>query len=57
MEAFLSRDFLVAQSLFLTCLEQREGDYCSGRYLKLCQELIAHPPGEDWNGTQVMESK
>lgn len=56
-EAFFSRKFTEAQTLFKECLAQRKGDYCCELYAKLCEKLIKHPPGKDWNGTQVMESK
>jgi adenylate cyclase len=56
-EAFFSRKFTEAQKLFKECLSQREGDYCCEIYVKLCQELIKHPPGKNWDGTQVMDSK
>jgi adenylate cyclase len=56
-EAFFSRKFTEAQKLFKECLSKREGDYCCEIYVKLCQELIKHPPGKDWDGTQVMDSK
>jgi adenylate cyclase len=57
IEAFFSRKFTEAQKLFKKCLSEREGDYCSGLYVKLCGEMIKHPPGKDWDGTQVMDSK
>jgi hypothetical protein len=57
IEAFFSRKFTEAQKLFKRCLSEREGDYCSGLYVKLCGEMIKHPPGKDWDGTQVMDSK
>jgi adenylate cyclase len=57
IDAFFSRKFTEAQKLFKKCLEEREGDYCCGLYIKLCEEMIKHPPGKDWDGTQVMDSK
>jgi len=57
VEAYLSRRFTEAQSLFEECLKERKDDYCSQHYLDLSRELIVHPPPKDWDGTEVMKTK
>jgi hypothetical protein len=36
---------------------ERPDDYVSQLYVQRCQELVAHPPGPDWDTVFVMKSK
>ena len=38
-------------------LALNEGDKSARLYIERCDHFIEHPPGDDWNGVWVMESK
>jgi adenylate cyclase len=42
---------------FADCLRHHPEDFLSQMYLRRCQELVANPPGPDWDTTIVMKSK
>lgn len=51
------REFAEGEAIFLECVRAEPGDYLSKLYLDECRELLAHPPGLDWNTVVVMKSK
>lgn len=57
MDLYFSRDFKKARAGLKKCLEKRPGDFCCELYLGQCEEFLKHPPGKDWDGTQVMKTK
>jgi adenylate cyclase len=57
MDSYFARDFRAASKGFKKCLEQRPGDFCSQKYLEICQELILDPPPADWDGREIMKTK
>jgi adenylate cyclase len=57
MASYFAREFRAARGGFKKCLQKRPEDFCSKRYLDLCDELMADPPPKDWDGTQVMKTK
>ncbi len=52
-EKFQARDFQGALAL----LENESRDHPSIVLAERCRQFIAHPPGNDWNGVQVFETK
>jgi adenylate cyclase len=56
-ERYLARDFDGAEKSFLVCLQNHPEDFCVQRYLQASREFKAAPPGEDWDGRFVMETK
>ena len=57
IELYRSRKFTEARDAFTGCLRAQSDDYLSQLYLKRCQELIANPPGPEWDTVFVMKSK
>jgi adenylate cyclase len=57
MASYFAKNFRAARGGFKKCLQKRPEDYCSKLYLEICDDLIAHPPSADWDGTQVMKTK
>ncbi len=57
LAAYRAQEFEDAEKLFTRCGEERPGDYLSELYLKRVRQLRANPPGEGWDGVEVMESK
>jgi len=57
MTSYFARDFRAAKTGFKKCLQKRPEDFCSKLYSDICDDLIAHPPQKDWDGTQVMKTK
>jgi len=46
-----------AQALFSQVLALNPADKSAGLYVERCRHLAQNPPGEDWNGVWVMDSK
>jgi adenylate cyclase len=46
-----------ASDAFTAALDLHAGDELSRLYIQRCQYLKEHPPGPDWTGVWVMESK
>jgi len=57
IEFYRARNFAEGARTFSECLRAQPDDYLSQLYLRRCQELIAHPPGPDWDTVFVMKSK
>jgi len=57
IQLYRERKFVEAEQIFLECVRAEPGDYLSKLYLDECRELIAHPPGLDWDTVVVMKSK
>jgi adenylate cyclase len=51
------RRFAEGLAAFADCVLAQPDDYLSQLYLKRCQELVANPPGPDWDTVFVMKSK
>jgi adenylate cyclase len=50
-------EFEAAMGQFGQALSLNPDDAASEKYIERCQHLAAHPPGGDWDGVWVMESK
>jgi len=46
-----------ARALFSNVLSLNPADKCAKLYVERCDYLAENPPGDDWNGVWVMESK
>ncbi len=51
------RAFPEAARAFSDCLAQHEDDYLSRLYQQRCENLLAHPPDDSWNGAFVATQK
>jgi adenylate cyclase len=54
---YRARRFNDGMAAFADCVRWQPEDYLSQLYLRRCQELVAHPPGPDWDTVFVMKSK
>jgi hypothetical protein len=54
---FHARRFAEGAEAFLECVRAQPEDHLSKLYLDECRELLAHPPGLDWDTVVVMKSK
>jgi len=54
---YRGRKFAEAADIFAECLREVPDDYLSQLYLNRCRELIANPPGPEWDTVFVMKSK
>lgn len=54
---YLARDFAGAAPTFTAWLRERPGDEPAAHLVEQCQAFAAHPPGPEWDGTVVMNSK
>ena len=57
LEFYRSRKFAEGLEAFAECLRAEPKDHLSELYLKRCEELIANPPGPDWDTVFVMKTK
>jgi adenylate cyclase len=57
VECYRTRAFADGAALFRACLEVAPTDHLAQLYLKRCEELLAHPPGPEWDTTFVMKTK
>ena len=57
IKLYRERKFCEAEQTFLECVRAQPDDHLSKIYLDECRELIAHPPGLDWDTVVVMKSK
>ena len=57
IQFYRDRKFTEGADAFLECLRAEPDDYLSKLYLDECRELLAHPPGLDWDTVVVMKSK
>jgi adenylate cyclase len=57
IKLYRQRQFAEAEEIFLECVRAAPDDHLSKVYLDECRDLIAHPPGLDWNTVVVMKSK
>jgi adenylate cyclase len=57
IKLYRARKFAEAEEVFLECVRAAPADHLSKVYLDECRELLAHPPGLDWNTVVVMKSK
>ncbi len=57
IQLYRTRKFAEAEEVFLECVRAAPDDHLSKVYLDECRELLAHPPGLDWNTVVVMKSK
>ncbi len=46
-----------AQALFSQVQALNPADKSAGLYVERCRHLAENPPGDDWNGVWVMDSK
>ena len=56
-EKYRHRDFHGARRAFAEALALHPGDGLARLWVARCDTLIAEPPGDDWNGVWVMETK
>jgi adenylate cyclase len=54
---YRARRFNDGLAAFVDCVRWQPEDYLSQLYLQRCQELVANPPGPDWDTVFVMKSK
>jgi len=57
LELYLSRRFPEALECFQRILAERPQDTPARILAERCRQLIAHPPGEDWDGVETKTSK
>ena len=51
------RKFTEALACFQKALEAEPKDGPAREYVKRCRNFIANPPGDDWDGVYVMDTK
>lgn len=54
---YKKRKFTEARQKFMDGLKLVPDDGPSQKYIDRCDEYIAHPPGDDWDGVYVMTTK
>jgi hypothetical protein len=57
LEEYRARKFDKAMGLFTECLVLNKSDGPTKSMIERCEEYIASPPPEDWNGAFQMTSK
>lgn len=57
IKLYRERKFADAEHTFIECLRAEPGDHLAKLYRDECRELLAHPPGLDWDTVVVMKSK
>jgi adenylate cyclase len=57
LEAYRARQWDEAETLFAQVQRDRGEDGPSRLYIQRCQAMRANPPGDDWYGVTVMETK
>jgi adenylate cyclase len=57
IKLYRERKFAEGADAFLECVRAQPDDPVSKLYLDECRELLAHPPGLDWDTVVVMKSK
>ncbi len=56
-DLYLAKDFSGAKRVFAECLKKCPHDSVAKLYIKRCDEYIANPPVNDWDGVYVMKTK
>ena len=54
---FLSRDWQRGKDIFSRALALNDSDRACRLYLERCEYFLKNPPGDDWDGVWVMETK
>lgn len=54
---FLSRDWQNGKDIFSRALALNDSDRACRLYLERCEYFLKNPPGDDWDGVWVMETK
>jgi adenylate cyclase len=57
IEQYRGRKFAEGAEDFAQCLREQPGDHLSQVYLDACRELMANPPGLDWDTVVIMKTK
>ena len=57
LKLYHDRKFVEGEAVFAECLDAQPDDYLAKLYRDACRELVAHPPGLDWDTVVVMKSK
>ena len=57
IELYRSRKFAEGADAFAHCLREQPGDHLSQLYLDACREVMANPPGLDWDTVVIMKTK
>jgi class 3 adenylate cyclase len=57
LASYRARDWGTARAAFADCLELMPGDGPSNIFVDRVEHFTAAPPGEDWDGTWVMDRK
>jgi hypothetical protein len=57
IELYRGRKFAEGADAFAHCLREQPGDHLSQLYLDTCRELMANPPGLDWDTVVIMKTK
>lgn len=56
-DLYLSKDFNGAKRVFVECLKKQPHDSVAKLYIKRCDDFIANPPADDWDGVYIMKTK
>lgn len=56
-DKFYARDFAGAVVDFETCLTFLPDDPLPPHFIERCRRYLAHPPAQDWNGVERLQSK
>ena len=56
-ELFVRREWELARAGFEVCRRERPDDLAAVRYLEAIDEMVASPPGPDWNGALALKEK
>ena len=51
------RNWNTAIEYFNKTLEYWSDDYISGMYLERCRDFQKNPPGENWDGSEILDFK
>ena len=57
IEAYRAQRWDEARAIFTAIMAEHPEDGPAGLYIERCDEMAAHPPGPDWDGVTVMETK
>jgi adenylate cyclase len=57
LEMYKLKNWNTAIEYFSKTLEYWSDDYISGMYLERCRDFQINPPGEDWDGSEILDFK
>lgn len=56
-QLFHSKEFRAAMEEFNKALQVDPEDFCSKLYIERCEDFLANPPPENWDGVVTMTTK